>query len=106
MIPAKNVFVVALVPAESTSVTSDIERRSLTKFSTIFLLTTFIILTSVIAAVLNKLEPKQLNQSPYSLLCFYRSLISTPVGILLMIATCTLNMNNLKSMLDEIGALK
>jgi hypothetical protein len=66
----------------------------------------YLISHTVIVIMLNNTKPEDLNKYPYYLMSYYRSLISPTLCAGLLFITCTLNKKYLKTVADEIKALK
>ena len=88
------------------SVAADVEKRSLASTMVIFGIVCLVTLSSVTSIVLDKQQPQELNLPPYTLLSYYRSLISPQLGSALVSIAFILNKHHLRTLLDEISHLK
>ena len=87
-------------------VVGDVDKRRFANIVMVIVLMGFVAIQSIITRALDKLELHELNHPPYSYMCYYRSLVNFPLGIVWIFLVFVFNKDYIQSLLDEVSELK
>jgi L-cystine uptake protein TcyP (sodium:dicarboxylate symporter family) len=85
---------------------NEIEKHSLTSLASIFFAICYLGCLATMLVILNNQKPEDLSKFPYFVMCYYRSLLSPTMCIILLVLLCVFNKKYLQAVLDEFGDLK
>ena len=94
------------VQASAAAAVGEVDKQKLANIILVLGLLVFIGAASIITSSLDKLELHELNQPPYSYLCYYRGLVNFPLGIFWLFLILVSNKDYIQTILDEVSQLK
>ena len=92
--------------AAAAEVVGDVDKRRFANIVMVIVLMGFVAIQSIITRALDKLEQHELNHPPYSYMCYYRSLVNFPLGIVWIFLVFVFNKDYIQSLLDDVSELK